>query len=138
VRYINVQDDQTLVFDATNPPSVSSNECLIKVKAAGVNRADLLQKAGKYPPPKGSSSILGLEVCGEVVSTGENVEGVDVGDSVMALLSGGGYAEFVNVDARHLLPLPDDYSIIDGGGFMETFVTACYCNEALQYARYLL
>jgi len=124
VRYINVQDDQTLVFDTTNQPSVSNNDCLIKVKAAGVNRADLLQKAGKYPPPKGSSSILGLEVCGEVVSTGENVKGVEVGDSVMALLSGGGYAEYVNVDARHVLPLPDDYSIIDGGGFMETFVTA--------------
>ncbi|QOL24936.1 NAD(P)H-quinone oxidoreductase [Thalassotalea sp. LPB0316] len=124
MRYLQVNPDQSLSFAECSTPAYAAHECLIKVSAFGVNRADLLQKQGKYPPPKGASNILGLEACGEVVSIGGKVDNLKVGDKVMALLSGGGYAEYVNVDARHVLPLPKVFSIEQGAGFMETFVTA--------------
>ena len=82
-------------------------EILIKVSAAGVNRADLLQAAGKYPPPPGASETLGLEVSGTVAELGDGVTGWDVGQQVCALLAGGGYAEFVAVPAGQVMPIPD-------------------------------
>jgi putative PIG3 family NAD(P)H quinone oxidoreductase len=88
-------------------PAPAPGEVLIKIAAAGVNRADLMQAAGKYPPPPGASDILGLEVSGTVAAVGDGVLQWTVGQPVCALLAGGGYAEFVSVPAGQVLPIPD-------------------------------
>lgn len=98
-------------------------EVLIAVRAAGVNRADLLQAAGKYPPPPGASAILGLEVAGTIAALGEGVSGWTVGQPVCALLSGGGYAEFVAVPAGQVMPVPDTVGLHDGAGLPEVACT---------------
>jgi len=84
-----------------------AGEILIKISAAGVNRADLLQAAGKYPPPPGASETLGLEVSGTIAELGDGVTGWDVGQQVCALLAGGGYAEYVAVPAAQVMPVPE-------------------------------
>jgi putative PIG3 family NAD(P)H quinone oxidoreductase len=99
-------------------------EVRIAVHASGVNRADLSQRAGNYPPPPGASPILGLEVAGVVEAIGPAVRGVAVGDRVMALLAGGGYAEQVVCRADATLPLPAGASFIEGAAFPEVFATA--------------
>jgi putative PIG3 family NAD(P)H quinone oxidoreductase len=91
--------------------------------AAGVNRADLLQRQGFYPPPAGASATLGLECAGEVTEVATGVSGFAVGDRVMALLPGGGYAEEVVVDAGSVIPLPDSLSFEEGAGLTETLLT---------------
>lgn len=98
-------------------------EVLIKVVAAGVNRADLLQAAGKYPPPPGASDILGLEVSGTVAAVGEGVTHWSQGQSVCALLAGGGYAEFVAVPAGQVLPIPDGVPVPHAAGLPEVACT---------------
>lgn len=99
--------------------------CLrIAVRATSVNRADILQRKGLYPPPQGHSPILGLECAGEVAQVGSDVTEWKVGDRAMALLDGGGYAEEAVVDARHALHIPACMSLEEAGGFMETFLTA--------------
>ncbi len=85
----------------------AAGEVLVKIAAAGVNRADLLQAAGKYPPPPGASETLGLEVSGTIAGLGEGVTGWDVGQQVCALLAGGGYAEYVVVPAAQVMPVPE-------------------------------
>jgi putative PIG3 family NAD(P)H quinone oxidoreductase len=105
-------------------PEPRSGEILIRVRAAGVNRPDLLQRAGNYPPPPGAPDTLGLEVAGEVVTpSGRWREG----DRVCALLGGGGYAEFASVDARHALPIPPGLSFIEAAALPETVFTV-YAN----------
>lgn len=104
-------------------PSVGPGEVLIEVAAAGVNGPDLMQRRGLYPPPKGASDLLGLEVSGIVVAIGPEVTGWQCGDEVVALTNGGGYAEYVAVDARHCLPLPAGISLNDAAGLPETFFT---------------
>jgi putative PIG3 family NAD(P)H quinone oxidoreductase len=99
-------------------------EVRIAVYAAGVNRADLSQRAGHYPPPPGASPILGLEVSGVVDAVGPGARGVAVGDRVMALLAGGGYAEQVVCRADATLPLPAGASFVEGAAFPEVFATA--------------
>ena len=84
-----------------------AGEVLIKISAAGVNRADLLQAAGKYPPPPGASETLGLEVSGTIAELGDGVTGWNVGQQVCALLAGGGYAEYVAVPAPQVMPIPE-------------------------------
>jgi putative PIG3 family NAD(P)H quinone oxidoreductase len=98
-------------------------EILIRVRAAGVNRADAVQREGHYPPPKGSSEIMGLECAGEVAALGDGVTGFKVGDRVCALLAGGGYATYCAVPAVQALPLPKGYSFEQGAAIMETFCT---------------
>lgn len=98
-------------------------EVLIKVRAAGVNRADLLQAAGKYPPPPGASEILGLEVSGTIVSVGADVRKWAVGQPVCALLAGGGYAEYVAVPAEQVMPLPAGVGLVDAAGLPEVACT---------------
>jgi putative PIG3 family NAD(P)H quinone oxidoreductase len=105
-------------------PKVGFGEIEISVAAAGVNRADLLQRAGHYPPPPGASEILGLEVSGRVAAVGDGVTGFAVGDSVCALLSGGGYAERVVVPAGQVLPVPDGVGLVEAAGLPEVFATA--------------
>src|SRR3954465_6409641 len=93
-------------------PRPGPGQALIKVAAAGLNNADLLQARGKYPPPPGASTILGMEVSGTVTQLGENVSGWKTGDKVCALLPGGGYAEETLADAGCLLPVPDSVNLV--------------------------
>jgi len=99
------------------------NDLRIAVRAAGVNRADLLQRAGQYPPPPGASEILGLECAGEVIECGAGVRGWSPGDRAMALLAGGGYGEEVVVDARSVMHVPDALTDEEAGAIPETFLT---------------
>ena len=94
-------------------PDVSADEVLIKVAACGLNRADIFQRQGAYPPPKGASELPGLEVSGVVESLGSNVASLHVGDEVCALLEGGGYAEYVAVKASQVLPKPKHLSLVE-------------------------
>ena len=100
-----------------------SGEVLIKVRAAGVNRADLLQAAGRYPPPPGSSEIMGLEVSGVIVDVGAGVADFSVGQEVCALLSGGGYAEYVAAPAVQVMPIPAGVTLEDAAGLPEVACT---------------
>jgi NADPH2:quinone reductase len=104
-------------------PRPSLGEILIRVRAAGVNRPDLLQRMGLYPPPPGAPETLGLEVAGEVAALGEGVERWRIGDRVAALLGGGGYAEYCTVDARHALPLPQKLDFTEAASLPETVFT---------------
>lgn len=124
MRYLAVDETQQLTFSETEQPLIDSDECLIQVQAIGINRADLLQKAGKYPAPKGESEILGIEVSGTLVQVGSNVENWQAGQSVYALVPGGGYAEFVKVKASHLMALPENKTPTQGAAIAETFLTA--------------
>ena len=104
-------------------PEVAAGQVLIKVSAAGVNRPDVAQRAGYYPPPPGASDIPGLEIAGEVIETGEGVEWPARGEQVCALVSGGGYAEYCMAEAALCLPLPQDFSHIESAAIPETFFT---------------
>lgn len=104
-------------------PAPGDGEVLIKVAAAGVNRPDLAQRAGSYPPPPGASDLPGLEVAGEVVALGDDAEGVAAGDRVCALAPGGGYAEYCALPAAHCLPLPRGYDMVRAAALPETFFT---------------
>lgn len=104
-------------------PALRPNEVLIRVAAAGVNYPDLLQRAGRYDPPPGASPLLGLEVSGVVVACGAAATGPAVGENVVALTNGGGYAEYVAVPAGQVLPLPAGPSLVAGAALPETFFT---------------
>ena len=104
-------------------PTPGPGEILIRVRAAGVNRPDILQRLGFYPPPPGAPNTLGLEVAGEVAALGTGVRRWGLGDRIVALLGGGGYAQFVAVDARHVLPLPAGLDFVEGAGLPETVFT---------------
>jgi len=104
-------------------PDPSPGEVLIRVRATGVNRPDLLQRQGLYQPPPGTTDILGLECSGEVAALGDGVTGFAVGDQVCALLGGGGYAELVAVPAGQVARVPEGADVVDAGGLMETTCT---------------
>lgn len=120
-----------LVWEQLSGVQPGRGEVLVAVKAAGVNRADLLQAAGKYPPPQGASPILGLEVAGEIIQIGPEVTGWKGGERVMALLAGGGYAEQVVVPAGQLIPIPDALSFSEAAALPEAFITA-YLNIVIE------
>jgi len=107
-------------------PEPGSNDVLIKVSAAGVNRPDILQRQGLYPVPADASSLPGLEVSGEVVATGSGVTRWAVGDSLMALTHGGGYAEYCCSNEGHCLAVPDSLTPIEAAAIPETFFTVWY------------
>jgi len=117
-------DVSVLRIDEAPEPTAGSGQVVLAVSAAGVNRADLLQRRGLYPPPPGASSLLGLEVSGTVAAVGAGVRGWGAGDEAMALLTGGGYAERVAVDARHLLPIPGPVALTDAAALPEAFIVA--------------
>ncbi|HLZ98576.1 MAG TPA: NAD(P)H-quinone oxidoreductase [Steroidobacteraceae bacterium] len=104
-------------------PKPGVREVLIRVAAAGVNRPDVMQRQGRYPPPPGASDIPGMEVAGEVVSLGNGVSGLALGDQVTSLLSGGGYAEFAVAAAPLCLPVPKGLSLVEAAALPETFLT---------------
>lgn len=104
-------------------PTPGNGEILVKVAAAGVNRPDILQRQGHYPPPKGATEIPGLEIAGEVVRIGPGVTRWQIGDQVMALVVGGGYAEYCLAFASHTLPVPPKLSVIEAAAIPETFFT---------------
>ncbi|MBN8897329.1 MAG: NAD(P)H-quinone oxidoreductase, partial [Rhodospirillales bacterium] len=109
---------------ATGPlPTLKPDEVLIRVAAAGVNRPDVAQRQGSYPPPPGASPILGLEVAGEVVQVGPEVTTLKAGDQVCALTNGGGYAEYAAAPAAQCLPFPAGYDALRAGALPETFFT---------------
>lgn len=113
---------EVLEIRAMPTPAPRAHEVLIKVHAAGINRPDMLQRQGKYPPPPGASPVLGLEVAGVVALRG-NDSTLNVGDAVCALVPGGGYAEYCLVPATHCLPVPRGLSIQHAAGIPETFFT---------------
>ncbi|MDT2021956.1 NAD(P)H-quinone oxidoreductase [Methylocella sp. CPCC 101449] len=109
---------------ATRPvPQPGPGEILIEVAAAGINRPDVVQRSGHYPPPPGASDLPGLEAAGTVAALGEGVSRWKVGDAVTALLPGGGYAEYVVTPADHALPVPKGFSMVEAAGLCETFYT---------------
>lgn len=123
MRAVTFPDSEVVVDDRPDPvPGVG--EALVRVRAAGLNGADMLQRAGHYPPPPGAPDVPGLEFAGEVVELGEGTRDVAVGDRVMTIAGGGGQAELVVAHERMLLPVPADVEWPAAGGFMETFTTA--------------
>ncbi|QWF80173.1 NAD(P)H-quinone oxidoreductase [Amycolatopsis sp. CA-230715] len=116
-------DPDVLEWTEVPDPVPGEGEVLLDVTASAVNRADLLQRQGNYPPPKGASEILGLECSGTVAELGPGVEGWQVGDEVCALLAGGGYAEKVVVPAVQLLPVPGEVGVLASAGLPEVACT---------------
>jgi NADPH2:quinone reductase len=116
--------DYRLVTATLPQPKPVPGQVLIAVAAAGLNNADLLQARGLYPPPPGASPILGMEVSGTIAEVGAEVDGWKAGESVCALLPGGGYAEFAVADAGAVLPVPDTIDLVDAAGLPEAAFTA--------------
>jgi len=116
-------DCEALVAGTRPLPVAQDGEILIKVAAAGVNRPDLLQRRGHYPPPPGISDVPGLEIAGTVAALGPNVERWNVGDSITALVAGGGYAEYCVAPAAQALPIPAGLSMVEAAALPETFFT---------------
>ena len=134
-------DADALVLDDVPVPEIGPTDVLVTVAAAGVNRADLMQRQGFYDPPPGASPYPGLEVSGTVAAVGEQVEGWSVGDEVCALLSGGGYAEQVAVPSGQLLPVPAGVSLRDAAALPEVVSTVwsnVFLTASLQTGQTLL
>jgi putative PIG3 family NAD(P)H quinone oxidoreductase len=104
-------------------PRPADEEVLVRVEAAGVNRPDVMQRQGRYPPPPGASDLPGLEIAGEIVQLGAKVGGLSVGDKITALLPGGGYAEYAVAAAPLCLPVPNGISMVEAAAIPETFFT---------------
>lgn len=130
MKAVLIRDDKSLVWDDVSMPKLSAEQMLVKVAYAAVNRADLMQREGCYPPPPGCPDWMGLEVSGTVVEVGEAVGqngAVKVGDHVCALLGGGGYAEYVAVRYDMVMPIPQGCSMEEAAAMPEAFATA-YLN----------
>lgn len=104
-------------------PQPGNDEVLVRVQAAGVNRPDVMQRQGRYPPPPGASDLPGMEIAGEIAALGANVSGLAVGDKVTALLPGGGYAEYAVAAAPLAMPIPAGLSMVEAAAIPETFMT---------------
>ncbi len=115
---------EVLKVGETERPAPKSDEVLIKVVATSINRPDLVQRVGNYPPPAGDSEILGLEVAGTITEVGSEVSGWKVGDRVMSLVGGGGYAEYAVAYACHLMPIPESMSFSEAACVNESYITA--------------
>ena len=123
--------DKKLIITKANKPVPRDNEILIKIKAAGLNRADIAQKNGLYPPPPGASEVLGLECSGVVESVGKEVKSKKPGDEVVALLGGGGYAEYVTCHEFHAINKPKNLNWIEAASIPEVYAT-CWLNLFLE------
>ncbi len=133
MKAIQVQEDGSLLYKEMGDPVLEKGFARLKVHAAGVNRADILQAQGAYPPPDGSSSILGLEVSGSIEAIHEDATDWTVGDRVMAILPGGGYATQVVVPVSLLLPFPEEWDFKQAATIPEAIYTAylnlCYLGQ---------
>ena len=130
MKAILINDDRSLRWDNVPDPVCGFDDCLIKIEAAALNRADLMQREGNYPPPAGCPEWMGLEVAGEIIEMGEGAReksSYKVGDKVCALLGGGGYAEYVNVKYDMCMPVPKNCTLIEAAAIPEAFATA-YLN----------
>jgi putative PIG3 family NAD(P)H quinone oxidoreductase len=121
------KEHRPLVWQEVSPPDYASDEVLVDIYATALNRADLMQRAGNYPPPAGTPDILGLEMAGRIAAVGAKVSDWSVGDRVCALVAGGGYAEQINVSQAMLMPVPADWSFEQAAAIPEVFYTA-YVN----------
>ena len=133
MKAIEVQDTELVWQDVEELAAPGPNEVRIDIRATAVNRADLSQRAGGYPPPPGASPILGLECAGIVETCGSNVSQFEIGDHVCALLAGGGYAERVIVPAGQVLPIPDGMGFTEAAAIPEVYATA-YLNIWIEAA----
>ncbi|MGS2720089.1 NAD(P)H-quinone oxidoreductase [Paraglaciecola aestuariivivens] len=127
IDYIPGEGPKCLTLSTTEVPKLLASQALIKVHSFGINRADTLQRQGKYPAPKDHSPILGLEVSGEIVAMHPKQyvkTDLTLGRKVFALVSGGGYGEYVAVNTSHILPLPNNLSMPEGAAIAECFLTA--------------
>jgi putative PIG3 family NAD(P)H quinone oxidoreductase len=115
---------EVLALEDMPRPEPGAGQVLVRVMATSVNRADIVQREGNYPPPPGESDILGLEVAGEVAALGEGVSGWRVGERVMGLVGGGGYAEYALAWAEHLIRIPDTMAYTAAACVCETYITA--------------
>ena len=130
MKAILVNDDRSLRWDNVPDPVIKTDEVLVKIEAAALNRADLMQREGDYPPPAGCPEWMGLEVAGEIVAVGEEAgkcSSWKCGDKVCALLGGGGYAEYVAVKYDMCMPVPKNCSMVEAAAIPEAFATA-YLN----------
>ena len=118
-------DVDQLYLGETEAPALLDHSIRVKVVATALNRADTLQRKGFYPPPPGASSVLGLEMAGDVIEVGDKVTKWKIGDRVFGLLAGGGYAEQVVIHEDVAMPMPDDMTYIDAAAIPEVFLTAC-------------
>ncbi|WP_346076925.1 NAD(P)H-quinone oxidoreductase [Gordonia cholesterolivorans] len=123
MRAIVVDDEKNLVLDGVATPIPAEGEVLVRVAAAGINRADLMQRQGLYPPPPGITDIMGMEVSGTVAALGPGVGDVAVGQEVCALIAGGGYAQYAVVPATQLLPVPAGVPLVDAAALPEVAST---------------
>ncbi len=119
-------DWNTLVVEKVPVPEFKSGEVLVRVEACSVNRADLLQRRGLYPPPPGASTIMGLDFAGVVVEAGPDVKDWRPGDRVFGIIAGGGYGRFVAVTADHLVSIPDNLDFVAAAAAAEVFFTAFF------------
>lgn len=130
MKAILVNEDKSLRWDTVPDPVIKDDEVLVKIEAAALNRADLMQREGDYPPPAGCPEWMGLEVAGEIVEVGyeaKNLSEWKLGDKVCALLGGGGYAEYVAVKYDMLMPIPKNCTMVEAAAIPEAFATA-YLN----------
>jgi len=124
LKFISVIQSNELSIIEGDIPTISDEEVLVEVKAIGVNRADILQRYGKYPAPKGESDILGLEMSGIVSKVGRNVQQWHLGDAVFGLVPGGAYAQYTKLLSSHLFSLPQGFTFEQGASLAEVFLTA--------------
>ena len=122
LKFINFKNEN-LFLDECVIEDPLKNQIQIEVHSTSINRADILQKKGHYPPPEGESEIIGLECAGIVSKIGSNSGKFKVGDKVCAILGGGGYAEYVNVDERQVMPIPSNVNLLEAGALPETILT---------------
>ena len=130
MKAILVNEDKSLRWDNVPDPVCGPEDCLVKIEAAALNRADLMQREGDYPPPPGCPEWMGLEIAGTITEVGTEAAAKSnwkVGDKVCALLGGGGYAEYVNVKYDMLMPVPENCSMVEAAAISEAFATA-YLN----------
>ena len=130
MKAILVNEDRSLRWDYVPDPVLGVDDCLVKIEAAALNRADLMQREGDYPPPAGCPDWMGLEIAGTIVEIAEGAKEKSdwkIGDKVCALLGGGGYAEYANVKYDMLMPVPENCSMIEAAAMPEAFATA-YLN----------
>lgn len=130
MKAVLIGENQSLHWSEVPDPIVGAEDVLVKIEAAALNRADLMQREGNYPPPPGCPDWMGLEIAGTIVEMGSEVtekSNWKVGDKVCALLGGGGYAEYANVKYDMLMPIPENCSMIEAAAIPEAFATA-YLN----------